>query len=733
MKINGLIKKENKKYAGLLALLLFMLLLSLVFYRVLVTPKANGVRTAPYTTENSNRNLTSEQNPLSENPCALQLSQGSVYAQSFLCSSKEAYSVVLKFLAAPGSTKGETGSLRICLRDEDGNVLHQEEVGFGEIDWIHYRTLTLPQPVADCAGKKFWVEVEPLGGGEECPVYLELAADQGYRDGTLLVDGKEQKGDLFFGVGYKTYGFLKVVYWLLALTVVIGVLLLYYLTVFKKAGVHQIYLVTGIMLGILYCALIPPYTVPDEPVHFEESYDVANAILRTGKAPAGEIYLRECDANGPFDAYPSIDTYQDIYEQIFRMNPNNEIVQVKRGIADTNCICYVVPGIGITIGRLLHLGPVLTYWLARWLNYAVYLLLLYWAIKRMPFGKNCILIFSMLPMAMQQAMSASYDCIILGLGIWLLSQCLHMAFQLEKVSRRDLVLYCVAAAVMAGVKGGVYLPLCCLAVILPIKKFANLKQYFLSAGIVFIVVLTGFFAFNHGLLSGIFKAPKPEAEVQMAAGEGNDSAEDGSRKKAVQAETGAGKAKEEVSAETDAGEAWEESVPQAAASGWATGGPNGHYAASDILHYPKMYLKLLVSTVKFYGDFYLQGILGGLLGWFTIGMPWWLLFGFFGVLLFSTIEPNGKALLGRQKLWIVVIAGAVALLTMTGMMIMWTPVNSDVIEGVQGRYFLPVIPSLLLLAKNKWIQARKELMPYLLTIALCLELFACCYIFNGIA
>ena len=45
-----------------------------------------------------------------------------------------------------------------------------------------------------------------------------------------------------------------------------------------------------------------------------------------------------------------------------------------------------------------------------------------------------------------------------------------------------------------------------------------------------------------------------------------------------------------------------------------------------------------------------------------------------------------------NKVWMTVLIGAVAFLTMFSMLVAWTAISSDVITGVQGRYFLPVLP-----------------------------------------
>ena len=58
-------------------------------------------------------------------------------------------------------------------------------------------------------------------------------------------------------------------------------------------------------------------------------------------------------------------------------------------------------------------------------------------------------------------------------------------------------------------------------------------------------------------------------------------------------------------------------------------------------------------------------------------------------------------LTGGQKLWILFLAGVCLLGLMTAMLVGWTPLSSQVIEGVQGRYLLPLLPFVLLTAKSR--------------------------------
>ena len=50
---------------------------------------------------------------------------------------------------------------------------------------------------------------------------------------------------------------------------------------------------------------------------------------------------------------------------------------------------------------------------------------------------------------------------------------------------------------------------------------------------------------------------------------------------------------------------------------------------------------------------------------------------------------------------------------MVVMLLSWTPIGSGVIQGVQGRYFLPILPLTLLIFENDIIFMRKNIERFL--------------------
>ena len=126
--------------------------------------------------------------------------------------------------------------------------------------------------------------------------------------------------------------------------------------------------------------------------------------------------------------------------------------------------------------------------------------------------------------------------------------------------------------------------------------------------------------------------------------------------------------------------------------------------------------KLLLRTIPAQGALWLQGILGTTLGEpivYRIDVSWLLGVGLVLALLAAALpvqdEPD-EPLLGRRTgfgVLGIILCVAVASLVVA---LNWTPINYETLFGMQGRYWLPVLPLALLLVKgNRSVCARRDL------------------------
>jgi uncharacterized membrane protein len=200
---------------------------------------------------------------------------------------------------------------------------------------------------------------------------------------------------------------------------------------------------------------------------------------------------------------------------------------------------------------------------------------------------------------------------------------------------------------MAYVKGGVYLPLCFLVILIPYERGWKLKgkvRYYVG---IIVLILASF------LKKNIISIIKRLQTVQ----------------------------------------------------GSNINGFNGGemYTFGYLLHHPFKLVSLYVNTIFVEGDAYFQGVFGGELGVFQLYMPWFTVIVTFLALIFLSIDKEQKMILkkGFSRVWIGLIFVGSALLVCLSMLVAFTTTDYNYIEGVQGRYFIPIILLPFILLANK--------------------------------
>ena len=127
----------------------------------------------------------------------------------------------------------------------------------------------------------------------------------------------------------------------------------------------------------------------------------------------------------------------------------------------------------------------------------------------------------------------------------------------------------------------------------------------------------------------------------------------------------------------------------------------GKMASSYVLRHPAGYLAMMLKSYVQGADAILFGIGGTRLAWAEPVIPDIVIAGLFlAVAAFAFCEKDKLLLAEKDR---IVLWGILALLflTMPVMLLSWTPEGSDIILGLQGRYYLPALP-LFLLACTKF-------------------------------
>ncbi|HYH46461.1 MAG TPA: DUF2142 domain-containing protein [Thermoanaerobaculia bacterium] len=407
-------------------------------------------------------------------------------------------------------------------------------------------------------------------------------------------------------------------------------------------------LVLGLLFGLLFLFVTPPYQVPDEPHHVLRSYHVGEGHLRT--APAGGL-----------DGVPaSLPDSAAAFAQKLPFNPEAKIApgdilaSWRRPLAPDERreiwifgtylpLSYLPQAAGAAAARLLGLPALGVLYLARLGNLLACLALAWAALRVAPFFRWTLALLALTPMALFLRSSASPDAVTNALAALLLAAVLALAWGPEgdpARRRRDLLILFAAALGLVLCKGGGYALFSLLILIVPRHRLAasQRRAAVLTAGLL-LATLAGF---------------------ALSAWTARQSYDAGALRPGAHLD------------------------PQA--------------QAEIVLADPLRFAGLVAGDYLQHGLRYLYQFVGNL-GWLDTPLPLAAAAAWSLLLLAVAIGdgPAGAPLSLRQRLVLLaVVAGTLAAIS-ASQYLTWTPVGAGRIEGLQGRYFIPAAPLVLLL------------------------------------
>lgn len=431
--------------------------------------------------------------------------------------------------------------------------------------------------------------------------------------------------------------------------------------------IEKLFLVIIIPLGIIYTLLIPPGMVPDEWVHMQNDFSLASQL--TGKEINGKCTVREAEKELLFQNVitPSNEYYNYIYSNTISISSNNDYVSTDINSYRLNQLFGYFPSvIGIIVARLFNLGAVTTVYVGRLFNFIFYTLLTYQAIKKIPFGKVLLFAITMLPMSCHQMFSLSYDAVINSASFLCVAYGLFFVYQSDEVKPKDVLVYGVSALLLLANKGSAY----AFIIVIPI-----LAKYFNPNGdkiakktkiIVFLIVIVSILLLNYRSFTS-----NSTSAIQSVSGDGI--------------------------------------VPWSGTPSYTLSGLLGDISGS---------INLFINTLIQKGWWYTSTAIGSELGWLNIIIPNWIINSWVGILVISAIteKSNKEVVTYEHKMLYFLISLGTILLVMLAMALAWTPAGYGVIEGVQGRYFIPIIFLLFICLQNSKIYLKENMVKILLVI-----------------
>ncbi len=424
------------------------------------------------------------------------------------------------------------------------------------------------------------------------------------------------------------------------------------------------YLVTALSAGLLMIVLLPANKVSwDEEVHFFHTYCVSYFGTEVRSNEILEKLFVADEENWPYSLPANLDERREMNETL-NTRVAEEPCDTSRGhaLAGIYTPAYISQALGLRLGLLLGLPFTLAYQLGRLGNLLFCALIMAWAIRRIPVGKAVLAVIGLMPTPLFLMATYSYDAFISALFF------LGFASFLDEYMHRERKISWPAFALIAlcfaigSMPKAIYVPLILIVFLLPQEKFGDRRQEALMKGMAVLLFLA---------LMASFVLPTVLSPAESNDLRGGNTSEAGQ-------------------------------IP---------------YILSDI----PGFLQMLISSIRIS----LPG--------FTIGAAVYGSVGHLGQELFGTIIPlfvlavlfadekrlaqtadqtggmNGgqkdrsslpDRFAGRltwpARAWILLLCAAVMAMVWVAMYLAFTPVGSDHINGVQARYYIPLLPVLYL-------------------------------------
>lgn len=429
---------------------------------------------------------------------------------------------------------------------------------------------------------------------------------------------------------------------------------------------EMVFVLLALLMGGMFLVAIPPFQTPDEATHVLRAYEVSNfkTPQRNGDGRAGSglpksIHATQEAVHGVFTpgrlGAEGYHPKQVKNALSIPLNADDKMFYSTSGSPTYFPGAYVLHALVVWLLNLFDSPVILTLYFLRLINLLLWVVLGYFSIKLFPFKKWAVVGVALLPMMVAQSISVGLDVIFIGLSLLYLSIVLR-AYSVENyiITKKRFCLLLLLAIIMVLSKSVA-------AVLLPIifivkkNKFKLKFPNFAKACIIIIPIVVY-------LLWGIIS--KSSSEVSMIG--------------------------------TD-----------------AVGDPSAQVSA--LIGNPLDFVMDLVRTMlvhTVHGSIVVNSIIGN---FGPLDTPLPLISVVFGYMLLMFIflynyKESTKTLIAKSKTRLILALCIAAYVgsVFASMYVFYSLPDHDIIRGVNGRYFIPVLFLMIPLLYNSISMIKKR-------------------------
>lgn len=443
-----------------------------------------------------------------------------------------------------------------------------------------------------------------------------------------------------------------------------------------KLAVERAFVYMSLLFGSIYMLVMPIYSAPDENTHIPTVYYYSNQLLgKEAVDEEGNVMWRKYDdevINHANDKYPTARTYATIYHHFWDKSTDDTMVCSEVNELQplhVTFLGYMPQIMGISIARLLHFGPVRMFLMGKLFMLLCYTAIVYASIKLLPVGKEMLSVIALLPVSLAQATSFSYDGMVTAVSFLFIASVLRVIYEERDIRRSELLVLAVAIVFMSAIKV-VYFMIGLIMFAIPTERFSKKKKKLL---VIMCILMIGAVSILCSRFSQVVELSTVPTEGYM---------------------------------------------------------DKQTYTIGALLNEPIRIVYIVYATIRNGASGYMSTLLGSGMGWSYVSIPRILQFGLVVVMVFASLQREGEKeqLSAKKKGWFVLAALLCVVAIEGAMLLAYTPYGVNYIKGVQGRYFIPILPLLLVLLKTDAIVVKKDIKMHVNMALYVIQYFSLLYI-----
>lgn len=417
---------------------------------------------------------------------------------------------------------------------------------------------------------------------------------------------------------------------------------------------------SGLLLvfGIVFALLIPPCQVPDEFFHFLRAYGLSYGHVKPTHITdgwGGDVLptstTRFLATFGPMCAHSDVKATWAEFQSLTTV-PGGVDAPVPisfGGAVMYTFVPYLPSAVGIGLARALSLNPLYLFYMGRLTSLALAVVLVYLAIRITPVYKYAFGAIALMPMSIQQMASYSADSSVMGVGLLLVAVLLRLALLPGPRARPRTLACLLGLTVWLTLSKFPYAAVILLFAAVPAARLGSRARYLLMGSVLAVLVVV--------LVAG---------SIHLSRGYAPDSHNVGPYWNSLQKQT--------------------------------------EYIKSHKIKY----IKICIKTCIEYGSNWIETL--SILGFLDTGIHRLssYFFNIFLVVLAVIDQPFRVRPSARMKIAALIAFGIAFGLLLTAQYTWHSPVGGRIIEGIQGRYLIPLFPLFVILLNFRSIQVRAD-------------------------